>query len=296
MPRFNYPLIFITALLTGWGMLSSLLAETKEVIPIMEMLPPELEANLVNPLEVPKSSTFAEGEHLKFKLGWSMFKVANATLSCEPEVYQDKHPAIKISLETRTNSFADAIYRVRNLSTSWIADDVSRSFEYTAVQDENGRKRDSSAIFDTESLTGHHVNRLTNEEKDLVEILPGTFDPLGIVFFLRCLDYDVGDELVIPTSNGKEFFYTIVHVRKKVRKKFKYGGRQEAWVLEPDIKDVGGVFKRSPDGRIRFYISADERKLPLRMESEVAVGSFWAELVDIVDVPSDDSVAIAEIE
>jgi hypothetical protein len=205
--------------------------------------------------------------------------------------------AWKIDLETRTNSFADSLYKVRNNSISWVASDVSRSFEYRAMQDEGGRKRDSQAVFNQETLKGSYINHLTDDRRDPVDILPGTFDPLGIVFFLRCLDFDVGDELIIPTSNGKEFFYTNVHVRKKVRKKFKYGGRQEAFVVEPDIKDVGGVFKRSPDGHIRFYISADERRLPLRMESEVIVGKFWAELVDIGDPgEKDDSVAVTEVD
>ena len=108
--------------------------------------------------------------------------------------------------------------------------------------------------------------------------MPGTFDPLGIVFFVRSLDIAVGDELVIPTTNGKEFFFTIVRVTKKVKRKFGLRQKREAFVLEPDIKDLGGVFKKSPDGKIKIFLSADDEKLPLRMESEVAVGSFWAEL------------------
>ncbi|MEX0330203.1 MAG: DUF3108 domain-containing protein [Puniceicoccaceae bacterium] len=268
---------------------------------ILEQLPPELEQFRVDPLTVEKSPPFIEGEQLRFRLGWGVFSVARATLQCVEDMYEEQ-PAWKISLATRTNGFADPIYKVRNHSTSWISRDVSRSFEYRADQNEGGRKRDSQALFDTENLTGSYFNKLTDDRRGPVEILPGTFDPLGIVFFLRSLDFEVGDEIIIPTSNGKEFFYTNVHVIKKVKRRFKYGGRQEAYVIEPDIKDVGGVFKRSPDGHIRFYISADERRLPLRMESEVIVGNFWAELVAIEEpettLPSDsdDSVAVAEVE
>ena len=74
----------------------------------------------------------------------------------------------------------------------------------------------------------------------------------------------------------------MVRVVDRVKRKFALG-RYEAFVFEPDIKDLGGVFKRSPDGKVRFFFSADEQKLPLRMESEVAVGSFWAELTEIVE-------------
>ena len=251
-----------------------------EIEEIMEQLPPEMEAKLIDPLTVEKNPVFINGEHLKFKLGWGIFSVAKTSLQTERAHYGAR-PALKISLKTRTNSFADAIYKVRNESTAYMARDVSMAYEYRAVQNEGGRRRNSQAFFDTEALTARYVNHHRDEERGPVRILPGTFDPLGIVFFIRCLDFDVGDELVIPTSNGKEFFYTIVRVTDKVTRKFRYG-RREAYVLEPDIKDLGGVFKRSPDGNIRFFMSADEEQLPLRMESEVAVGRFWEELVGVV--------------
>ncbi len=257
-------------------------------------LPPELAVDYVDPLSVEKEATFASGETLKFRLGWSLFKVAKATLQVEPDFYNEA-TSLKISLSARTNSFADAFYKVRNLSTSWVAGDMSRSFEYSAVQREGERNRDTQAVFDPVSLKARYKNHSSGEEIGPVDILPGTFDPLGIVFFVRCLDFEVGDRLVVPTSNGKEFFYTYIKVVNKVKKRFSLG-TYEAFVLEPDIKDIGGVFKRSRNGMIRFYFSADEQKLPLRMESEVAVGKFWAELVDVGTDEETGSVAVAKID
>lgn len=257
-------------------------------------LPDDLAADFVDPVSVEKNPAFIGGEALEFKLGWGIFSVAEASMVTVPDQYEGT-PALRITLTARTNSFADAFYKVRNTSKSWLTYDVSGSLEYAADQNEGGRVRDTRAIFDPENLTVRYVNNLNGENRDPVSIIPGTFDPLGIVFFARSLDFDVGDRLVVPTSNGKEFFYTIIHVTGKVERRFRYGKR-EAYVLEPDIKDIGGVFKRSPNGSIRFYISADEQKLPLRMESEVAVGKFWAELVSVGQPADVDSVAVAEIE
>jgi hypothetical protein len=256
-------------------------AETIDESSLIADLPESMRDNLIDPLTVPKTPTFAGGEHLAFKLGWSLFTVARSELEVIPGEYKGRE-SLQLRVKTRTNSFADAFYKVRNTSTSWIAADVSRSFEYKAVQHEGDRGRNTTAFFDHETNRARYVNNESGEERDPVEILPGSFDPLGIVFFVRSLDFDVGDKLVIPTSNGKEFFFTVVHVVDKVKRKFLIGKR-EAYVLEPDIKDIGGVFKKSPDGKIRFYFSADEQKLPLRMESEVAVGSFWAELSEVVE-------------
>ncbi|MGC9450652.1 MAG: DUF3108 domain-containing protein [Oceanipulchritudo sp.] len=257
-------------------------------------IPPGLEDNLVDPSRVSRHPSFAQGETLRFKLGWSVFRVARATLVTEPGLYEGLS-SLKITLNTRTNAFADALYKVRNESTSWISGDVSRSFEYSAIQHEGGRERDTRVLFDKTGRQARYINHVSGEEREPVDILTGTFDPLGIVFLIRSIDFDVGDELVVPTSNGKEFFFTVVRVVEKVERRFAFG-RMEAFVLEPDIKDLGGVFKKSPDGELRFFISADERKLPLRMESEVAVGKFWAELVEIGEPSGTGSVAVTEVD
>lgn len=293
MPRFPKILLIslFPALFAVAGVAQAAIVPEGSEIP---ELPPELAVDYVDPVTVDKAATFATGEKLKFRLGWSLFKVAKATLQVEPDSYNEE-TSLKISLEARTNSFADAFYKVRNLSTSWVADDMSRSFEYSAVQKEGERNRDTQALFDPVSLKARYKNNSNGEEIGPVDILPGTFDPLGIVFFVRCLDFEVGDRLVVPTSNGKEFFYTFIKVVKKVERRFSLG-RYEAYVLEPDIKDIGGVFKRSKNGMIRFYFSADEQKLPLRMESEVAVGKFWAELVDVGTPEEAVSVAVAKID
>lgn len=249
-----------------------------EAAPV-EPLPEELAEDLVTAEAISRPPVFAGGEELEFKLGWSFFRVARARLEVIPGIMRGRE-ALQIVLHTRTNSFADAFYKVRNRSFSWIAADLSSSFHYQTDQNEGGDTREVTAVFDPVSSTAHYTRKSEDGPREPIRIRPGTFDPLGIVFFVRGLDFAVGDRLVIPTSNGKEFFYTVVHVVEKVRRKF-LSGRHEAYVLEPDIKDLGGVFKRSPDGEVRFFFSADERKLPLRMESEVAVGRFWAELVEI---------------
>ena len=247
---------------------------------LVARLPADLTAKRVDPLTVEKNIPDITAVKMNFKLGWGIFTVAKSTMEITTIKYNERD-AIQISAQTRTNSFADAIYRVRNHAISIVSADVSQSFEYNAKQEEGDRRRDTVVYFNTEEETARYVNNKNGENRAPIDILPGTFDPVGLSFFIRCLDIKVGDELVIPTSTGKEFFFTIVRVKKKVKRKFAIG-KYEAFVLEPDIKDVGGVFKKSPNGKVRIFLSADDQKLPLRMESQVAVGSFWAELSEVV--------------
>lgn len=247
---------------------------------LLAQLPPELAAALVDPLTVAKRPLFAAGEQLRFRIGWSMFTVAHAEMRVETLPFGGgAESAVRIDLKTRTNSFADTFYKVRNESWSWIAADASHSLEYGAVQQESNRNRDTLVSFDPQQSTAWRHDRIKDEKTAPISVLPGTFDPLGIVFFVRSLSFDVGDVLVIPTTNGREFFFTIVRVTGVTERRFAIGKRR-AYILEPDIKDIGGVFRRSPNSKIRFFLSADAQKLLLRMESEVSVGKFWAELTE----------------
>jgi hypothetical protein len=49
--------------------------------------------------------------------------------------------------------------------------------------------------------------------------------------------------------------------------------------VEPQLKHIGGVFKKSKDARLQIWVTTDKRHLPVRIKSKVIVGSFVAELV-----------------
>jgi len=58
--------------------------------------------------------------------------------------------------------------------------------------------------------------------------------------------------------------------------------------LEPNLKDIGGVFEKSKDAKISIWVTADHRRIPVMIKSKVIVGSFVGELTDIVGgKPSD---------
>jgi len=228
---------------------------------------------------------FRDGERLVYTLGWGMFSVASAELTTRRDTF-DGQPAWRIDLEVRTNRFADTFYRVRNHTTAWLDAHALRTLHLTNFQNEGDRHREVTVTFDYAAGTASYFNARNGERRDPVAILPATLDPMGITFHVRSLRFAEGDRLVIPTTNGKEFFLTFVAVAGREVRKFRYG-RKQAWLLEPDVKDVGGVFERSKDARIRFWFSADEFRYPLRMESQVAVGSFWAELVRVEQLEGD---------
>jgi len=203
--------------------------------------------------------------------------VARSELHLQPVEWEGQ-TVYRVDHETRTNSFADAFYKVRNSVQSWFDLDYTRSLRYENVQREGKHDRDVLVTFDWDEMTAQYHNRKEGSSREPIAIEPGTWDPLGIVYYVRCLDLEEGDDLSIPSTNGKEFFHTLLEVTGPRERKFKLG-RLPAYRIDPDIKDLGGVFEKSENASLVFYYSADEYQIPLRMESEVVVGKFWAELV-----------------
>ncbi len=244
-------------------------------------LTPEVLASITVP-DPDRELPFMPGERLTFLIGWSFFDVGEAVLSIDESKVGDD-PALLFTLAVKTNAFADRIYRVRNRTRSWMDTRATTTLHYHNEQSEGRRERNIEYDFDWETNTVRYRNRADEDNPvyhDPVEIVHGTFDPMGITYFVRTLPFDVGDRLVVPTTNGRELFITEIEVAERVERNFRLG-RQSALVLQPDIKDVGGVFQRSSDASVTFYMSDDERRLPLRMESSVTVGRFWAELVRV---------------
>jgi hypothetical protein len=56
------------------------------------------------------------------------------------------------------------------------------------------------------------------------------------------------------------------------------GGRVRHLLVEPDVRDIGGVFRKSPDATLQVWITDDARRIPVRVKSKVAVGHFSMEL------------------
>jgi hypothetical protein len=223
---------------------------------------------------------FRSGEVLHYRIGWGIFDVGSATLSIKTTELEGQ-PAWLMTLSSRTNAFADAFYRMRNETRSWLNPEFTRTLYYENQQNEGRRQRDVVVEFNWDESKALYTNRLDEDaQESWIPVLDGSFDPMAITYFVRSLPLAVGETYMVPTTTGREQFVTTVKVDRIERKRFRLG-RMDAFVVSPDIKDVGGVFRRSSRANITFWFSADDARLPLRMESSVSVGSFWAELTRI---------------
>ena len=56
-------------------------------------------------------------------------------------------------------------------------------------------------------------------------------------------------------------------------------GTYDIFLVEPELQHIGGVFQKSKDVKLKIWVTADARRIPIKITSKVVVGSFVAELI-----------------
>lgn len=216
------------------------------------------------------------GQRFRYDIEWSFVRVGEATLEVESKPLDwNGQPAWHIIHTARTNRFADNFYKVRNRIESWLAADGSRSLHYQKVEREGKSLRDVTVDFDWATMQARYSNR--GQSIDPIDIQPGTHDPVSVVYAARFrLPVEPG-EMQLPVADGKRFMSIVIRILKKEWIEVP-AGRFEAILVEPEVKELGGVFRKSKRAKIQIWFSADDRRLPLLVASKVAVGSFRAKL------------------
>lgn len=232
------------------------------------------------PLQIPvERIAILAGEKLTYSLRWSLFQVGEADVSLQASSF-NQEKAWHIVHTARTNGFADAIYSVRNHSQSFVHEDFKCSLQWKKEQRESRQMRDVELAFDWAKGTVQYSNHADGTVREPIPLMAGSYDPLSILYAVRLMPLRADTHLKVPTTNGKRNMVTDIRVIGSETIETPLG-QFDCWVVIPDTKDLGGVFKKKKNAEIRFWITRDQWQIPVRMRSEVAVGSFTGDLAAI---------------
>jgi hypothetical protein len=226
------------------------------------------------------AAAFRPGERLTFALRWTVIPAGEAVLEVMPIEHMAGQDAYHFVLTARSNAFVDAFYTIRDRIDAWTGKDMQQSLLYRKKQHEGRTQRDITVSFDWHAMTAQYVNR--GDVHDPITISDGTMDPLSIFYWSRTVRLNVGNRIQRSVTDGKKHVLGFADVIRRERINVP-AGTFETFLIEPDLTHVGGVFEKSPDARIQLWVSADSRRLPVKLKSKVVVGSFTGELVSVID-------------
>ena len=217
---------------------------------------------------------FHTGERLTFEARWSFIPAGEVVLEVLTADTINGVKSYHFVMTSKTYPFIDLFYKVRDRIDAYTDKEMTHAILYRKKK--QGRsKRNAVVNFDWDKLEAQYSN-FGNRTKP-ISILHGSFDPLSVFYFFRLHDLRVGAEIKAPVTDGKKCVIGKVKVirREKVRVAC---GMFDTYVAEPELEHIGGVFEKSKDAKLKIWVTADERRIPVKVESKVIVGSFVAEL------------------
>jgi hypothetical protein len=219
---------------------------------------------------------FKPGEKLTYALRWLFIPAGEAVMEVLPIVTVNGIKAHHFLLTVRSNSFVDQFYMVRDRVDAYTDFGMNHSVLYKKKQLEGTTRRDIVVQFNWSKNQATYTN--FDEQREPIEIPPGTLDPLSAFYYSRL--FDLKPSLIIerPVTDGKKSVLGKAVIVKRETIKLKIG-KFDTYLMEPEVEHIGGVFEKSQGAKIQLWVTADQRQIPVKIRSEVIVGSFVGELI-----------------
>lgn len=228
-------------------------------------------SNESTPLRYQSNEAFGFGERLEYDVGYKFISAGTAVFQVdkEPQIVNGR-PCFKVTFGVASHKSLEFIYKVRDSYVTYL--DVDGIFPWKFEQHirEKNFSKDFVATFDQ---VGHKAYT-TEGTFDVPEFV---HDIVSAFYFVRTYDLKkakAGEEIKLKNFFDREVHDLVVKVLGRQRIEVD-AGTFDCVVIEPKIA------KGSPfgfKGRLRMWMSADDRKIPIKVSTEIPIGSIDAEL------------------
>ncbi len=217
------------------------------------------------------NKAFAVGEKLSYDIHYGPIVAGSATIETPTYVYESGRKCYKVEFTMRSAKFFDFFFKVRDYYYSLIDERGLFPWKFEQHIREGGYKKDFVAWFDQ----CNHTAKTSSGGPYVIQ--PYTQDAVSTFFYARTLDYN-------SLSAGSEIHFSNFYENKVYPLDVKYLGKEDVetkagkfhcQIIEPVIVK-GGLFKNT--GKITVWITDDDLKIPVKVKTDVLIGSVVAEL------------------
>ena len=220
------------------------------------------------------TSAFSVPEKLIFDLSWTGVKAGTAVL----EVVDEKD-TLRVISTANSAKWVSVFYLVDDRVEAVLDKGKSRIFighpkNYRLKSREGKHRRDREFVFDHVKHTAIFIDHLDKKKKEY-PVPENVFDPLSVLYYVRTMKLEVGKSAYVDVFDSKKLWNVEVQVLRK-EKISTVMGDVETIVIKPLLQSEG-IFNRK--GEIIIWLTDDQRRIPVKMQSKVVVGAITATLV-----------------
>ncbi len=216
---------------------------------------------------------FQVGEKLIYDIDFRIFNAGKATLEIQQDTINGEN-VFKITAITRTNSFLDRFYKVRDRIDAWIA---PVQFSLIKVQKkirERKYKKDHTAVInhqDSTAITGNKTIKL-----------PGmVMDPTSAIYYFRTLNIELDDQYRFYSYDNGKVKEVMVQL-SEMNNVSVPAGIFDCFIIEPTA--VSGKLLKN-EGEMKIWISKDSQRLPIKIEQKTNIGNMVLNLREVLKNP-----------
>jgi len=226
------------------------------------------------PLSVPHPSHGVKvPERFTFDLHWGIVRAGGAI-----QEIREEGGELVVSSRAFSADWLSGIYPVDDRVESRLqkAEGIilGRVKEFRLKTREGKRVKDRQVIFDHGSRVAHYRDLLKKESLE-IPIVPTARDVYSAFQYLRTMPLEVGKPVYLDVVDSKRLWRVEVRVLRKERLKTVLGV-VDTIVVNPMVQSEG-MFEKT--GAIHIWLTDDPRRIPVKMQTKVMIGSITATLV-----------------
>lgn len=218
------------------------------------------------------------GEELKYGVYYSFIKAGTAYIKNRGLTTVNGRKAYLLQTTAFSAAVIDAFFKVRDVNYSWLDAENFYSLGYLQSVREGSYKRDEWLIFD-------YPRRLFYGElqkKEAPRVISGelsmqVLDMLSSLYFVRAQKLEPGKDIIFDIINRERQYPLVVKVLGKETVKTD-AGKFNCIVVEPQFRGEGIFVSKGKS--LKVWLTDDEYKMPVKMKTEVFIGSVSAELLE----------------
>ena len=222
----------------------------------------------------PKSFPFLPGEKLTYRAKWNFIQAGELTMETLAGIR-----VYHFAMIMKTSTTIDHIYKVRERQDSYCDIGMTHSILYKKVT-EGEHPRDVIVNFYWDKLEATRSN--FGEKMAPVHIVPGTFDTVSLYYVIRLKDIRENNVIEIPVSEGDNSIMVKAGVTKKEMIKIDEK-IYDTFEVIPDMEklEAQNVIKKGDVPELIIWFTADDKRIPVKIQSKVKLGYFVFELIAI---------------
>ena len=218
------------------------------------------------------------GERLVFHGRWFAIPVGSGWIEVKEIVAVGDRPAYHIEVHGQTNEVLSAIYPIHDIMHSYVDVETLEPIRFEKSQREGHYRAEEVVTFDRQRRLATYHSLLNQSTKEIP--LPEDFqDLISAFYWFRRQPIHPERALEANLYTDEKIYQTRIEVSRPMPLELLKRGTFSCLRVEPKASFKGLLVKR---GRLWAYVTADERRLPLLLQTTTP----WGPMSAVIDEAS----------